>query len=830
VAGGIESALNKLPEVQFVIILSAFPPRGGKAASRGAALAHAFDAAGAKVTTVDAPSTSFAASHIHFAPKRRYRRESDAIFATQWDIAVLAPAALDLRRIHVNGPGKTLVVALRHLAFFWRLGWHARRAVLVRGGSHGPTRWLFWLVMLALLTLRPWAVRITRAKNPSALAERYLGPSGEAEPAEFAGDETLLRLAGAGLRHGPAWLRRALGKAPDDIRAQIQPILAATQRHARTTAAPFQSAANLQQSASYPPALATILYNADIPLPALSLHLRSLHKAEKRFSLATPAGRSQLLNWYVNQGPTLVGAAIPLPKAALDAFHQSICHGAMPGDLFGDLQANFQKLGARLGPADDAGQCARDFETLVFLSRFLIDLTTVAPQHIARFAKTLPGGTINTFQLMCATLAHAPVQDADELNTPWDQPSLAAWFDECVVSQAPALAVFSTAKPCQKTPNLRITGPDSATSGLGTNAEMSARALAGLNVNRPVALHHVNADAIPGQILRHGTGDRLNIGFLLWEADALPLNHHYAADLLDAIWAPSQFVANVYARAFERPVAWVGKAIDLPAVTPTPRRNFGLQDHHHLALSVFDAHSSIVRKNPLASVRGFQRAFGGDENARLIIKTTPLPAEHWGDPERQMAEIYAIAARDPRIIIDTRFLPFNALLGLIATADCLVSTHRGEGFGYIPAYALALGTPVLATDYSGTQDFITPQTAWPLAWTARDIRSGETIFPLQQGHWAEVDVEALAIALAYIRANPAQSHSRAQAGQALIAEIYSPAALTARYRAALSALGVLTECSPNVHVSHDARTVRTHPQSSARPIAGARHMSASSQP
>ena len=815
------------PSAHKVVILSPYPPSWGKAASRGAALAHAFDAAGGMVTTLDAPSTSFAAEHIHFAPKRRYLREADPLVNTPWDIALLAPAVFDLRRLYVKGRFKRAIVALRQCGLLWRLGWKARKVILVRGGPHLPTRLAYWPVMLALALLRPHAVRITKARDPLALAQRYLGPIKPVEIHETDGNETLLRLAGSSLRHGPAWLSRAVGMAKPQLRAEVRPILSAVQRHAYTSPAPFQKPLVTQQIPNCPAPLCLVLGSPDVPIPALALHMRSVYRSEQRFHLGTRAGRERMLTWYVNQGPELVGAAIPLPPAVLQAYHNILCHGRTRRSLFADLQAHFPHLGARLGAHDDAGNMARDFATLLYLARFSLDLAAVAPKAVRQFSASLPGGILNVFQLMAATLGHAPVDNPEALNTPWAQCSIAQWFADVVIPQAPALAVFSTL-PAKKPPKIvRITAPTSTTSGLAANAEMSARALAGISVNRPIALHHVNADAIPRQILRHGTGADFNIGFLLWEADQIPLNHYYATDLLDAIWAPSQFVADIYTRAFDRPVTRIGKAIELPQVAPLPRAQLGLGPEHHIVLSLFDAHSSIIRKNPLATLRGFQAAFAGDASARLIIKTTPLPAKHWGDPERQMAALTAAAARDPRVIIDTRFVPFADLLALIAMADTLVSTHRGEGFGYIPAYAMALGTPVAATDYSGTQDYVSPKTAWPLPWHPRNIRPGETIFPLQSGHWAEVQTDALAETLLRIRADKAEASARAQAGQTLIRAEYSFAAQTARYRAALGDLGLLTECSSNVHVNYGPEFTPSNPTPRPRPTAGAGRVPAS---
>jgi glycosyltransferase involved in cell wall biosynthesis len=51
--------------------------------------------------------------------------------------------------------------------------------------------------------------------------------------------------------------------------------------------------------------------------------------------------------------------------------------------------------------------------------------------------------------------------------------------------------------------------------------------------------------------------------------------------------------------------------------------------------------------------------------------------------------------------LDGRQLSREATLRMIAEADCYVSLHRAEGFGYTMAEAMFYGVPVIASGYSG---------------------------------------------------------------------------------------------------------------------------------
>ncbi|MEO1470917.1 MAG: glycosyltransferase, partial [Pseudomonadota bacterium] len=337
----------------------------------------------------------------------------------------------------------------------------------------------------------------------------------------------------------------------------------------------------------------------------------------------------------------------------------------------------------------------------------------------------------------------------------------------------------------------------------GTPGGFPAGPLTRLAPRRKALILHLNADAAP-QALCHPLYDRhpdlWAIGFLLWELEALPRAHALALDLLDEIWCPTRFLAEIYARHTGTPVHTVGKAIALPEPAVVARHRFGLVPDDTVFLVTFDFHSSVERKNPLAALRAFQRAFGcppargavrGPAGPRLVIKTTPPVAGHWGDPNGMWPAIVAAAERDPRIVLVTEHLPFTSLIGLVAMADALVSPHRAEGFGYMPAYALALERPVIATDYGGSRDFVTAETGYPVAWSPRALAPGESILPLAGAFWADVDVDAMARAMAAVAAAPEAAATRAAAGRRLIETEYSRAAQAARYRARLTASGIL---------------------------------------
>ena len=80
---------------------------------------------------------------------------------------------------------------------------------------------------------------------------------------------------------------------------------------------------------------------------------------------------------------------------------------------------------------------------------------------------------------------------------------------------------------------------------------------------------------------------------------------------------------------------------------------------------------------------------------------------------------------------------------LIRLADVYLSLHRSEGFGLFLAEAMYLGTPVIATNWSGNTDFMSGKTACLV--DAKIVKLKHDHLPFRKGsRWAEPNVEQAA--------------------------------------------------------------------------------------
>jgi glycosyltransferase involved in cell wall biosynthesis len=301
----------------------------------------------------------------------------------------------------------------------------------------------------------------------------------------------------------------------------------------------------------------------------------------------------------------------------------------------------------------------------------------------------------------------------------------------------------------------------------------------------PLVLH-INAPSLPAALLRLPRSlvrGRRVIGYWAWELPVAPPSWAAGMNFVHEVWVPSQFTADALGmlapgrvRVVPHPVA-----VSPPKPAALDRAAFGLPANAFIVLTAFSLASSFARKNPLAAVAAFRAAFGDRPDRILVLKLSHTEA--W--PE-DLAVLRAAVAGAANIRIETRVLAEADYHALTACADAVLSLHRSEGFGLVPAEAMLLGKPVVATDWSATAAFIDASNGVPVPYTLIPAVDPRGVFEAPGAVWADADVQAAARALRDLADHPDRCRALGQAAAAASRHLFTASPL----RNALGAIGL----------------------------------------
>ena len=256
--------------------------------------------------------------------------------------------------------------------------------------------------------------------------------------------------------------------------------------------------------------------------------------------------------------------------------------------------------------------------------------------------------------------------------------------------------------------------------------------------------------------------DRYTIAAWPWETRQWPDVWEPLLEVVDEVWPSSIFTAQ----ALQEPAAQAGvplhvmpMAVEIsdaeqycsPSTRQATRAHLGLPNDAVVFVYSFDLNSTAIRKNPMAALEAFQRAFplpqllsskGRSPNYHSLSKRVALLIKTF--PPRKVSSewnwLQLRAQEDPRIHLLEAHLDRNALLAMFGCCDAFLSLHRSEGYGRGMAEALQLGLDVIATDYGGNTDFCDGPLSHPVR--CREVPIPRGAYPCADGHcWGEPDLE-----------------------------------------------------------------------------------------
>lgn len=261
---------------------------------------------------------------------------------------------------------------------------------------------------------------------------------------------------------------------------------------------------------------------------------------------------------------------------------------------------------------------------------------------------------------------------------------------------------------------------------------------------------HVNGPMLPWalwELGRRAVKDKRVIAYWAWELPSLPLDWERGIRVCHQIWAPSRYCADAFSRPDGPPVTVVPHPVPAPTPSALSRSDFGFPPNAFISLAIFDAASSLSRKNPLGAIAAHRLAFGTDPSKLLVLKTHNVEraGEAW-------LEVAAAATEADNVRILAEDFPKADLAALIMASDVFISLHRAEGFGLSIAEAMALGKSVIATGWSGNMDFLRGPGVFAVPWHLTPAFDPQSTYQFPEMMWAEPDIAAAATQLRHLAA------------------------------------------------------------------------------
>jgi glycosyltransferase involved in cell wall biosynthesis len=206
------------------------------------------------------------------------------------------------------------------------------------------------------------------------------------------------------------------------------------------------------------------------------------------------------------------------------------------------------------------------------------------------------------------------------------------------------------------------------------------------------------------------SSNHINLLVPFWELEQAPASWVEMCSFIDLFLAPSHFIEKGLQELFsEKKVLYYQQSYELPFNAIPEKKKFGIPEDKTVFFQSFDIASDIVRKNPLATINAFYKAFENDPQVLLILNVN-ITNRHTAFA-RALSKLKEYASVLPNVIIYNEAKSYHDVLTLCACCDILVSLHCAEGLGLSLIEAMLMGKVVITTAYSGNMDYVNSENA-----------------------------------------------------------------------------------------------------------------------
>lgn len=273
---------------------------------------------------------------------------------------------------------------------------------------------------------------------------------------------------------------------------------------------------------------------------------------------------------------------------------------------------------------------------------------------------------------------------------------------------------------------------------------------------------------IPDTQRRIARSPNRSVGFATFETFEPPEHWVEILNSNDAVICPSKFNEKIFRHAgVIKPIFHIPHCIDTDIFNPSVE---SIKEHPEFTFLYFGTWKK--RKGWPQLIEAFLKEFDKNDNVRLVIKTDRLTMAQRGIDE--IRNSIGLKKEYAPISFETRVLTEDEIPLLIKKADCFVSPTLGEGFGIPGMQAMALGVPVVITNYSGCQDYANSETATliePRGFIA--LKEMDKIPQFNSKSWGHIVAEDVAKAMRHVICNKQDVNRKANYGSKFVADNFN---------------------------------------------------------
>ncbi|MEN9353583.1 MAG: hypothetical protein RL318_908 [Fibrobacterota bacterium] len=260
-------------------------------------------------------------------------------------------------------------------------------------------------------------------------------------------------------------------------------------------------------------------------------------------------------------------------------------------------------------------------------------------------------------------------------------------------------------------------------------------------------------------------------------------------DDLDELWVPSQFVKDGYVESGmpQERIAVIPNGVDAQRFRPGAKP---FEIPTGKSFRFLFVGGTIYRKGIDILLSAYARAFRNTDDVTLIVKDMGGSTFYKGQTADDLFDRFGSQPGNPELIVIDESLSDEELPGLYAAGSCLVHPYRGEGFGMPILEAMSAGLPVIVTDGGPAKEFCTPENAWFVPASRKDMPDTAISGMECAGRpWLlEPEVEALAKILRTAWEDRAGCRAKGAQGREIVLNGYTWQAMTDRVESRLRAL------------------------------------------